>query len=383
MLSGPAWRCAFTRSFSIAIHQKQRRDPPSPDVRPSLVRQYPVCGLPEPLSRFAVAAQRAQVRSRSPGGISRSRPAAGAVHPGRLAGRDRAARLRAGSAGAGREHRRRQPSRLRRPHRDAGGRARRPTATRCSSRRARRWRSRRRCTRKRATTRRNFVHIIHLTDTPLALVVHPGVPATTVKEFIAYTHANKGKVNVASTGNATYTHLTIELFKSITGADVTHIPYKGAAPAMNDLLGKQIHALFTATASVQPHTAAGRLKALAVTSPKRSAAMPDVPTFAEAGVKNLVVSVWVGISAPAGAAAGRRPHRRRIRQSAQSAGRARAAAQSRRRTERRNRRGVHAHGTRGCRALGQDRQDRGSEGGVMLKSLSFPYLGAGIHPRSP
>lgn len=149
---------------------------------------------------------------------------------------------------------------------------------------------------------KSFVHIIHLTDTPLALVVHPGVPVANVKDFVAYTHANKGKVNVASTGNATYTHLTIELFKSITGADVTHIPYKGAAPAMNDLLGRNIHALFTSTASVQPHTAAGRLKALAVTASKRSSAMPDVPTFAEAGVKNLIVSVWVGISAPAGVA---------------------------------------------------------------------------------
>jgi tripartite-type tricarboxylate transporter receptor subunit TctC len=147
---------------------------------------------------------------------------------------------------------------------------------------------------------KSFVHIIHLTDTPLVLVVHPGVPVSTVKEFVAYSQANKGKVNVASTGNATYTHLTIELFKMITKADVTHIPYKGAAPALNDLLGKQIHGLFTATASVQPHTAAGRLKALAVTSPKRSVAMPDVPTFAEAGVQNLNVSVWVGISAPAG-----------------------------------------------------------------------------------
>jgi tripartite-type tricarboxylate transporter receptor subunit TctC len=147
---------------------------------------------------------------------------------------------------------------------------------------------------------RSFVHVIHLTDTPLALVVQPGVPASSVREFIAYTHANKGKVNVASTGNATYTHLTIELFKSLTGADVTHIPYKGAAPAMNDLLARQIHALFTSTASVQPHTASGRLKALAVTAPKRSSAMPDVPTFAEAGVKNLEVSVWIGISAPAG-----------------------------------------------------------------------------------
>jgi tripartite-type tricarboxylate transporter receptor subunit TctC len=149
---------------------------------------------------------------------------------------------------------------------------------------------------------KSFVHIIHLTDTPLALVVHPGVPVNTVKEFIAYTHANKGRVNVASTGNGTYTHLTIELFKQLTGADLTHIPYKGAAPAMNDLLSRQIHGLFTSTASVQPHTSAGRLKALAVTAPKRSVAMPDVPTFAEAGVPNLDVSVWVGISGPAGIA---------------------------------------------------------------------------------
>jgi len=147
---------------------------------------------------------------------------------------------------------------------------------------------------------RSFVHIVHLTDTPLALVVHPGVPVSGVKDFIAYTHANKGKVNVASTGNATYTHLTIELFRQITGADLAHIPYKGAAPAMNDLLSRQIHALFTSTASVQPYTSSGRLKALAVTSPKRSAAMPDVPTFREAGVPNLNVSVWVGISAPTG-----------------------------------------------------------------------------------
>ena len=166
---------------------------------------------------------------------------------------------------------------------------------------------------------KSFVHIIHLTDTPLVLVVHPGVPVTSVKEFIAYTHANKGKVNVASTGNGTYTHLTIELFKSITGADVTHIPYKGAAPAMNDLLSRQIHALFTSTASVQPHTAAGRLKALAVTAPKRSAAMPDVPTFAEAGVPNLNVSVWVGIAAPAGTGDYRRSPRARIRESAAGA----------------------------------------------------------------
>lgn len=155
---------------------------------------------------------------------------------------------------------------------------------------------------------KSFVHVVHLTDTPLVLVVHPALPAATVKEFIAYTHAQKGKINAASTGNGTYTHLTVELFKQLTGADLTHIPYKGAAPAINDLLGQQVHGMFTATASAQPYTASGRLRAIAVTSPKRSPAMPDVPSFAEAGVPGLNVSVWVGISAPAGvpqAAAGR------------------------------------------------------------------------------
>jgi tripartite-type tricarboxylate transporter receptor subunit TctC len=147
---------------------------------------------------------------------------------------------------------------------------------------------------------KSFVHVIHLTDTPLVLVVHPALPPASVKEFIAYTHAQKGKINAASTGTGTYTHLTVELFRQATGADVTHIPYKGAAPALTDLLAQQVHAMFTATASAQPYTAGGRLRALAVTSPKRSPAMPEVPTFAEAGVPGLDVSVWVGISAPAG-----------------------------------------------------------------------------------
>jgi tripartite-type tricarboxylate transporter receptor subunit TctC len=147
---------------------------------------------------------------------------------------------------------------------------------------------------------KSFVHVIHLTDTPLVLIVHPALAATSVKDFIAYTHANRGKINAASTGNGTYTHLTVELFKQQTGADLTHIPYKGAAPAINDLLSQQVHAMFTATASAQPYTTSGRLRAIAVTSARRSPAMPDVPTFSESGVSNLDVSVWVGISAPAG-----------------------------------------------------------------------------------
>jgi tripartite-type tricarboxylate transporter receptor subunit TctC len=146
---------------------------------------------------------------------------------------------------------------------------------------------------------RSFVHIIHLVDAPFVLIAYPAFPVNNVKELIAYTRANPGKVNTASTGNGTYTHLTLELFKSLTGADMTHVPYKGAAPAIADLLSRQIQTMFTQTASAQPHTSTNRLKALGVTSTKRVSAMPDVPTFDEQGVK-LDVSVWIGISAPAG-----------------------------------------------------------------------------------
>lgn len=146
---------------------------------------------------------------------------------------------------------------------------------------------------------RSFVHVIHLIDAPLVLIAHPAFPPAGVKELIAYSRANAGKVNTASTGNGTYTHLTLELFKTLTGADLTHVPYKGAAPAITDLLGRQVQTMFTQTASAQPYTSNNRLRALGVTAPKRAIAMPDVPTFAEQGV-TLNVSVWVGISAPAG-----------------------------------------------------------------------------------
>ena len=147
---------------------------------------------------------------------------------------------------------------------------------------------------------RDFTHVVHLTDTPLVLIAHPSLPVANPKELVAYSTANRGKINTASTGNGTYTHLTLELFKSLTGADLTHVPYKGAAPALNDLLGRQVQTMFTVTASAQPYTSSGRLKALGVTSLKRSPAMPDVPTFAESGVAGIQVSSWVGISVPTG-----------------------------------------------------------------------------------
>ena len=146
---------------------------------------------------------------------------------------------------------------------------------------------------------KSFVHVIHLIDAPFVLISHPGFAVNGVKELVAFTRANPGKVNTASTGIGTYTHLTLELFKSMTGADMTHVPYKGAAPAIADLLSRQVQTMFTQTGSAQPYTSTNRLRALGVTAPKRAAAMPDVPTFSEQGVK-LNVSVWIGISAPAG-----------------------------------------------------------------------------------
>jgi tripartite-type tricarboxylate transporter receptor subunit TctC len=147
---------------------------------------------------------------------------------------------------------------------------------------------------------KSFVHVIHLTDTPMCLIAHPQLPVAGAKDLVAYANANRGKVNTASTGIGTYTHLTLELFKQITGADLTHIPYKGAAPAINDLLGRQIQTMFTSTASAQPYTSGGRLKGLGVAAVKRSRAMPEVATFKEQGLVGLEVSSWVGISVPAG-----------------------------------------------------------------------------------
>jgi len=146
---------------------------------------------------------------------------------------------------------------------------------------------------------KDFVHVIHLGDAPLVLLAVPSLPARDVKEVVAMSKAKPGSINTASTGNGTYTHLTLELFKAASGADLTHVPYKGAAPAFNDLMGGQVQTMFTTTASAQPYTSSQKLRALAVTSTKRSPMMPDVPTFAELGVP-LDVSVWIGIAAPAG-----------------------------------------------------------------------------------
>jgi tripartite-type tricarboxylate transporter receptor subunit TctC len=134
---------------------------------------------------------------------------------------------------------------------------------------------------------------------PQILVVHPSVPANSVKELIALAKANPGKLNYASVGTGSPGHIAGELFKLKTGVDIVHIPYKGGGPAVVDTIGGQVQLLFVSMPAAWQHVKAGKLKAIAVTSAKRSVAAPDVPTIAESGVPDYVVDSWYGALAPA------------------------------------------------------------------------------------
>ena len=130
------------------------------------------------------------------------------------------------------------------------------------------------------------------------LLVRPDFPASNVKEFIAYVKANPGKVNYASQGNGTTSHLTGAMFEAATGTKMNHIPYRGTAPAINDLLGGHVDLMFNELAtSVELHKG-GRAKLLAVTTEKRIEELPDVPTMQEEGVPNFISDTWNAISAP-------------------------------------------------------------------------------------
>jgi tripartite-type tricarboxylate transporter receptor subunit TctC len=145
---------------------------------------------------------------------------------------------------------------------------------------------------------KDFTPVIIAAATPNLLVVNPAVPANSVSELIALAKAKPGSINYASTGSGTSNHISMELFKTLTGTSITHVPYKGSGPAVTDLLGGQVQVMFDS--SVVPHVKSGKLKALAVTSTKRSAALPDVPTMAEAGLPGYESTAWFGILAPAG-----------------------------------------------------------------------------------
>ena len=147
---------------------------------------------------------------------------------------------------------------------------------------------------------KDFTYIGGLARFPLALVVHPDFPAKTVREFIAYARANPGKLNYASPGNGSPHHLAMELLKNRTGTFITHIPYRGAAPAVQDVMGGQVPCMFLDLAGGLSVMQSGKVRALAIGSAQRAPSLPDVPTLAEAGVANVEVYAFQGLLGPAG-----------------------------------------------------------------------------------
>jgi len=147
---------------------------------------------------------------------------------------------------------------------------------------------------------KDFVPITLIARVPNLLVVNPEVPAKNVKELIALLKANPGKYTFASSGNGTSQHLSGELFKSMAGVDMQHIPYKGSPPALQDVVGGQVTMTFDNITTAWPLAKAGKLRPLAVTTAKRSPIAPDVPTLAESGLAGYEVGSWQGVFAPAG-----------------------------------------------------------------------------------
>ena len=147
---------------------------------------------------------------------------------------------------------------------------------------------------------RDFAPVTMFTSGPGLLVVHPSVPAKSVKEFIALARSRPGQLNYASAGIGTPPHLAGELFKTMAGVNMVHVPYKGNGPAYTDLLGGQVSVMFPTIPTAIPHVRAGKLRALAVTTAKRTAITPELPTIAESGVPGYDVSSWYGLLAPAG-----------------------------------------------------------------------------------
>ena len=139
-----------------------------------------------------------------------------------------------------------------------------------------------------------------LTQGPLVLVAHPQFPANSVKEVIELAKNKTGGLNFASSGNGQSTHLSAELFNAMAGIKMSHVPYKGSAPALTDVMSGQVDVMFDTTLSAMPFVKAGKLKALGLTSPVRSPAAPDVPTIAESGLPGYEVFAWNGVLVPAG-----------------------------------------------------------------------------------
>lgn len=146
---------------------------------------------------------------------------------------------------------------------------------------------------------KDFAPISLLGTTTLALVVHPSVPANTVIDLINLANKEPGRLNYASSGNGSPQHMSAEMFKAMTRTQITHVPYKGAAPAVNDLLAGQVQVTVGVVNQLIPHIRSGRVRALGVTSRKRIAQLPDIPTLDESGVRGYESEIWLGLAAPA------------------------------------------------------------------------------------
>jgi tripartite-type tricarboxylate transporter receptor subunit TctC len=147
---------------------------------------------------------------------------------------------------------------------------------------------------------KDFTAIVHTSTVPLVLVTHTSVPAKSVKELVAYSQQPAARINYASSGEGTISNLAGELFKTMTGAHLTHVPYKGGGQAVIDLVAGHVQTGFVNILEALPHVNSGRLRGLAVSTPSRSAVMPNLPTVAESGVPGFEVTQWSGILGPAG-----------------------------------------------------------------------------------
>jgi tripartite-type tricarboxylate transporter receptor subunit TctC len=147
---------------------------------------------------------------------------------------------------------------------------------------------------------RDFLPISQTTISPLLLMTHPSLPARSVKDYIGLARAKPGEINYASSGPGGSGHLAGELFRSMTKVNIVHVPYRGAPPALTDLISGQVQSMFGTMLASVPHIRNGKLRALAVTGPQRSIAVPEVPTFAESGLPGYDASSWNGILVPTG-----------------------------------------------------------------------------------
>ena len=149
-------------------------------------------------------------------------------------------------------------------------------------------------------TFKDFAPITMASNSPYFLVVHPKIPAANTKDLIAYAKANPGKMNYSSSGNGSSTHLAGVLFNNLAGIEIVHIPYKGAAPAIVDLLAGNIQMRFSSVVPVLPHVRSGRLRGIAISSARRYGPLPDIPTISESGLPGYVVESFYAVVAPAG-----------------------------------------------------------------------------------